>query len=152
MEKYKKQLILCTVKSTAFVLIFILLWIIFATPVLSGILPPGTVGANEEIQGLRWGIVTGFFTTMIFYTIRNIYLLRHPAKLEKNYISSNDERQKLINEKTGSTTSITVMALLVAGVMISGNYNVVVCKTLLFVILGMIVVYAGCSIYYRHKY
>lgn len=151
MEKYKKSLIHSAVQTTLLCILLIVVYILFESPALSGFLPSESDN-KEYASGLRLGALTGFLLITAFYMIRTIFVVHKPEKLQKMYIKTNDEREKLIKQKTGLATFIITLYCLLFALMVAASYSLAVCKTIVVIIYGMGLIYAGSNLYYRHKY
>jgi len=153
MEKYKKSLIHSAIRTSLLCILLIVIYLLLQFSALAGFLPQIPEGdTKNSVSFFRLGLVSGFVAVVAFYIIRTVNAIHKPEKLQKMYIRDNDERERLIKQKTGLSTCIITMFCLVFTVMIAASYNLLICETLVAVIYGMIFIFAGSNLYYRHKY
>lgn len=156
MEKYKKTLTRNVIRSALLCIFIMVLYMLvewMESSASAGFLPKLLDSPEKEkVFFFRLGLIAGLIFAALFYIIRTIHAIRNPEKLEKMYIKDNDEREKLIKQKTGLSTYVIALFCLTFAIAILASYNLVVCKTLIAVAYGMILIFAGCNFYYRRKY
>jgi uncharacterized BrkB/YihY/UPF0761 family membrane protein len=156
MEKYRKTLTRNVIRAALLCIFIMVLYVLvelIETSALAGFLPkPLDSPEKETIAFFRLGLISGLICVALFYIVRSIHAIRNPEKLEQMYIKDNDEREKLIKQKTGLSTYIITLFCLAFSIAVSASYNLVVCKTLIAAAYGMIFIFVGCNFYYRKKY
>jgi uncharacterized membrane protein len=121
-EKIRKRIIVM-----AFVLI-VLAVIYFMLPLIITELP----SIPDFIRGFHMGSFTAIELVLVFYIVRYIVSLRNEGALKKLYIEENDERTKMIMQKSGAIGMEICMAGLAIGTITAGFLD----KTVFFSLLG----------------
>ena len=103
------------------------------------------------LQGMLVGMFTAFFGGLVLQIARYVRALRSEERLRAVYIDENDERTRLIDEKTGGMGNNLLIAALVLGVMLSSYLNLTVAATLAGVLLFTAMLRGGLWIYYTCK-
>lgn len=123
---YKNKVIIKNFISIGIVLLGI------ASLTLSICMKMGIINSiNDFSNGFYTGTGGGLIGAGIATIIKNVILLRNEEKLKKAEIESNDERNKLIGQKTLSISAIIGFFIIYICLIISGFYNEVVFSTLL---------------------
>lgn len=99
-------------------------------------------------SGVSWGIGG----VMIFYVVRYRAALKDEEKLKKLYIEENDERQKLIDAKIGSSGIDILAMFLLLAMIISNFFNQTVFYTLFSTVIFIILVKFALKFYYNKKF
>lgn len=103
------------------------------------------------IQGMLVGMFAAFFGGLVLQIVRYIRALHSADKLRALYIDENDERTRLIDEKTGGMGMNLLIAALVLGVLLSSYLNLTVAATLAGVLLFAAMLRFGLWLYYTCK-
>jgi hypothetical protein len=151
MEKYRKSLIDSCVKLAVLFIILIITFLIFGTPLVSQSMQRVEF-SSKDMLSMTSGGVAGFTIAVICMITTWLRAIKNPQKLSAMYIKNNDERELLIQMKTGfSTYNISIYLLLIAAV-ISSRINSDICFTLFAVIAVMTLIYGASNVYYRKKF
>ena len=98
----------------------------------------------------------GLFEGLLFLGLLGIYkyskALKDEQMLKKLYIQEHDERKMMIKQKVGQSSLITIVLLLVMITCVSAYMDMVVTKTLICVIYGILFITLILKIYYSKKY
>ena len=105
----------------------------------------------DFIYGYQSGIIAGLLAMTVVYLIRYSRILKKPELLNKLYITEHDERNKAINEKSGSVGINIVMFGMMAASNVAGYFNMMVSATLVATTLFVAVVRIALKFYYRRK-
>lgn len=118
---------------------------------ITGILESETVESD-----IGNGFGTGICTAIIFFMAISIYkcssALKNEDKLKKLYIAETDERERLIYEKTNSSSFRTIIILLGLSEMIASFLSKTVFNTIFVIIIAIAFIQAAFKFYYRRKY
>lgn len=151
MEKYRKTLIHRSI-GMAILCILLIITSLFLPSLLAAWLPKFSVVVVQKIYDMSIGAVSGFVGTLISYIFLNIRAVRNSEKLQKRYIQDNDEREKLIAEKTGSSTFNLTACCLIFAMLIARSLNAIVFYTIFAILVGIVAIYLGSWAYYKRKY
>ena len=151
MEKYKKSLMDSCIKMVILCIFLIAAFLVFGTPLAIPILP--RMGySNKDMLSMTGASVVGFVAVFIYRIVSWLRTIKNPQKLSAMYIKTNDERELLIQQKTGFSTFVIVVYLLLMAAVISSRINSDICFTLFVVIIAMMVIYGASNLYYRKKF
>lgn len=118
---------------------------------ITGILESETVESD-----IGNGFGTGICTAIIFFMAISIYkcssALKNEDKLKKLYIAETDERERLIYEKTNSSSFRTIIILLGLSEMIASFLSKTVFNTIFVIIIAIAFIQVAFKFYYRRKY
>lgn len=103
-------------------------------------------------NGYMLGLLMGFDVSFVFCAITAIVKITNKEKLKAGYIKENDERMKMILEKTGSSNFMLDYLVLVIATVVSGYFNAMVSLTLIGVLFYYALSRVGKFVYYNHKY
>lgn len=146
MEKFRakiqKRVLLLSLSALVTGLVFILLQ--------SGLILEAPL-VPEFISGFNLGVFLGFEMILVFFTVRYFISLRNESMLKKLYIEENDERRKVIMEKTGAVGMIIFIILSAIGTVIAGFYDLTVFYTLMGTTVVSSLVRGVCKFYYHNK-
>lgn len=106
----------------------------------------------DFISGFQLGVFMGFELLLIIFTIKNILSLSSPEKLKKLYIEENDERKKLIKQKTGGVVIYIFIITIAFAALVAGYFNQLIFFTLLATLVFIELVMLALKIYYSKKY
>jgi len=151
MEKYKKSLIYSCIKLAILSALLIVVFLIFGTTLVIPSLPKMGY-SNKDMISMMGGGVVGFVAVEIYAIVSWLHTIKNPQKLNAMYIKTNDERELLIQQKTGFSTFVIVVYLLLMAAVISSRINSDICFTLFVVIIAMMVIYGASNLYYRKKF
>ena len=121
--------------------------------VLSGYLRPDDSRTHfgDYLAGFQLGGLVGIQGILIINIIRNVRALKDETRLKAMYIKEHDERTQLIWAKSGGTVMyVCAIALILAGI-VGGYYNPIVFFSLISAGVFLLLVKAGCKIYYSRK-
>ncbi|WP_438448660.1 hypothetical protein [Gorillibacterium sp. sgz5001074] len=108
--------------------------------------------AEDFVQGMQIGVFLGM-EVVLLYTISKLRsVLKSPEALKKMYIEENDERSKLIKLKSGAAGSAITLYSLAFGAVMSGFFDYRLSITLFGVLVFVLAVYAGTTLYYKRLY
>jgi len=151
MEKYKKSLIYSCIKMALLCALLIVAFLIFGTPLVNQFIP-SMPSSSKHASSMALGAVCGFVTVLIFGIISWLRTINNPQKLSAMYIKTSDERELLIQQKTGFSTFVIAIYLLLMAAVVSSRINSYIFFTLFAVIVVTMVIYGASNLYYRKKY
>ncbi len=144
MENFRKQAKKALIIYIAVLTAAIVLWVGFSV----------LEAAGGENNSSNFG--SGFCMGAIFFMAVNIArysaALKDDEKLKRLYISATDEREKLICEKSDSSSFKTILCIIVLAAMVASFYSDTVFYTLIAVMLTIMFIKAGFRFYYRRKF
>ena len=143
MEKFKKQIIVKIVICVVFV--------VLTAAVYAGMY---TLFANEDSfsAGYGMGFFAGLVVVVLAYAVRYGSILKDPEKLKKLYILENDERYRLIREKTASGSFTATVLILGLATAVATFFSTTVSCVLAGVIGVIAVIKMSFRFYYSRKY
>ncbi len=144
MEKYKKKIQIRTILMS-FVMIGLAVFY-FVFPIYRKALPQ----IPDFIRGFHTGAFVGVELAMVFFIVRFFVSLRTEESLKKLYIQENDERSKMILQKSGALGMGICMLGMAAGTVVAGFVNTTVFFSLLSALIFISLV-RGCIKIYYHK-
>jgi len=145
MEQFKKKLIVQQ-RYLSFGLLGLIAVFVFSLHHESA---PSAIG--HFIGGFQTGISITLAGAFLFLLYRTLAAIKDSDKLRKLYIFETDERILLIRQKSGSAGMNIVMYGLIIGAFIAGNFNDIVCLTLLGACIFVGLVRGFFKLYYRIK-
>jgi hypothetical protein len=107
--------------------------------------------ADTHALALSIGAMAGFGGIVIVLLCIYSRALRSEDYLQKLYIKETDERNILIQTKTGGSAMVIIIAALTVGIIISAFFSETVLFTLVAVFLFIALVVLLLKIYYNHK-
>lgn len=117
----------------------------------------GMVGAgdrnifSEFHQGFQFGLIVLVEIIFIYFTTRYAKILRKPEELKKLYYAENDERMRMIREKSGGyIIFICAIAILITAI-VAGYFNEIVFWTLVGCSLFLFITRKVLLLYYSQK-
>jgi len=110
------------------------------------------MNVSDFSRGVQLGIFVGIALVTLYYIGKLKNTLKNEDKLKKLYIEENDERRRLIQDKTGKTTTLIVLFSIPIAIVVAGFYSIVVLITLLVTLLFLILTTAFVKNYYNNKY
>ncbi len=122
----------------------ILLWVGFSVV--------EAVNGENNSSNFGSGFCAGAIVFMAVNILRYSAALKDDEKLKRLYISATDEREKLICEKSDSSSFKAILCIIVLSAMVASFYSDTVFYTLIGVMMTVIFVKAGFRFYYRRKY
>lgn len=150
MEEFRKQ-----VQKTLNVYRAILIAAIVILIVLNIIEIAAVLGEKSTIDlgnGFGTGVCASVITLMIINVCRYSAALKNDEKLKKLYILETDERERLIYEKTNSSSFRAVIILLGLAAMVASFFSKPIFYTIVAIIIAIAFVQAAFKFYYRRKY
>lgn len=143
MEKFRKQIIakiiICIVFAVLTAAVYAGMYVFFAKE-------------DSFSAGYGMGFFAGLIVVVLAYAARYGSVLKDPEKLKKLYILENDERSRLIREKTASgsfTASVLILGLATA---VATFFSATVSCVLAGVIGVIAVIKMSFKFYYDRKY
>lgn len=106
---------------------------------------------SEHILKFNIGFCIGILGSIIFDMAKYIVALKDESKLKKLYINENDERNKYINAKIGSSGMRIMLAVLAGCTVISGFINMTIFITLFCVLVFSILMIFILKLYYNKR-
>ena len=144
MENIRKQAKKTLIIYIAVLIASIVLWVFFNVVEIRG-------GENNSSNFGRVFCV-GEIAFMAVNIARYSAALKSDEKLKRLYISVTDEREKLICEKSDSSSFKAILCIIVLSAMVASFYSDTVFYTLIGVMMTIIFVKAGFRFYYRRKF
>lgn len=112
----------------------------------------GEKNTNDLSNGFGTGACGSIITLMIINIIRYSAALKNDEKLKKLYILETDERERLIYEKTNSSSFRAVIILLGLAAMVASFFSKPIFYTVVAIIVAIAFVQVAFKFYYRRKY
>lgn len=150
MEEFRKQ-----VKRTLNIYRAVLIAAIVILIVLNGIEITALLGektAADLGNGFGTGVCSSIITLMIINVCRYSAALKNDEKLKKLYILETDERERLIYEKSNSSSFRAVIILLGLAAMVASFFSKPIFYTIVAIIISIALIQAAFKFYYRRKY
>lgn len=144
MEEFRKQAKKTLNFYIAMLTAAIVLWGVFSAVEIAG-------GENNS-SNFGSGFCAGAIAFMAVNILRYSTALKSDEKLKRLYISATDEREKLICEKSDSSSFKAILCILVLSAMVASFFSDTVFYTLIAAMMVVIFVKAGFRFYYRRKY
>ncbi len=144
MENFRKQAKKALKFYIAVLAAAILLWV--------GLSAVEAFGGENNSSNFGSGFCAGVIAFMAVNILRYSTALKDDEKLKRLYIAATDEREKLICEKSDSSSFKAILCIIVLSAMAASFYSDTVFYTLIGVMMTVIFVKAGFSFYYRRKY
>ncbi len=144
MENFRKQARRTLKIYIAVLITAIVLWVVFTAVEAAG-------GANNSSNFGR-GFCVGAIAFMAVNIARYSAALKDDEKLKKLYIYATDEREKLICEKSDSSSFKAILCIIVLAAMVASFYSDTVFYTLISVMMTVMFVKAGFRFYYRRRF
>lgn len=146
MEKFRQKIQLKIILISLTVLSIAVAYLVL----LSGkIINPPSV--PDFIKGFNMGAFAGVQLTLAFFIVKYVVSLRKEASLKKLYIEQNDERRKLILQKTGDVGMTLGSIGFAVATIISGFFSETVFLTLLCATVFISLIRGACKLYYYKK-
>ena len=147
-NKFKKNLIIRLILLT--VLSFGI--IIFAVIQIANTSFIKSADSEDLMIGARIGGAVGGGSLLLFNIIRTILTLSNKAKLQKAFISENDERKKHIEYKYSKFAVECMTILLGVGLIISTFFNIIIFWTLYITLVAFALIVSIGKLYFNRKY
>lgn len=112
----------------------------------------GEKSTNDLSNGFGTGVCASIITLMIVNVSRYSTALKNDEKLKKLYILETDERERLIYEKSNSSSFRAVIILLGLAAMVASFFSKPIFYTIVAIIMAIAFVQAAFKFYYRRKY
>lgn len=112
----------------------------------------GEKSTNDLSNGFGTGVCASIITLMIVNVSRYSTALKNDEKLKKLYIMETDERERLIYEKSNSSSFRAVIILLGLAAMVASFFSKPIFYTIVAIIIAIAFVQAAFKFYYRRKY
>lgn len=146
MEKFKAKIqkrvfiLSLTAIFTAAVYLLLVSGLVVDTPSVPGF-----------VKGFNMGAFSGIELILVFFTVKYFVSMKNEDALKKLYIEENDERTKMIMEKTGAVGMLLFIIVSAIGAIVAGFFNQTVFYTLLgTTVLGSLI-RGACKLYYHIK-
>lgn len=146
MEKFKAK-----VQKRVLILSMTVLFIGAIYLLLVSGLVMNTPTVPDFIKGFNMGAFVGVELILVFFTVKYFFSMKNEDALKKLYIEENDERSKLILEKTGAFGMLMFIVLCAIGTIVAGFFNETVFYTLLGVTALGAIIRGACKLYYHIK-
>lgn len=144
MENFRKQVKKTLIIYIAVLAAAIVLWVGFNIV--------EAVGGVNNSSDFGMGFCAGAIVFMAVNILRYSAALKNDEKLKRLYIAATDEREKLICEKSDSSSFKTILCIIIISAMAASFYSDTVFYTLIAVMMTVIFVKAGFRFYYRRKF
>ena len=112
----------------------------------------GEKDTNDLSNGFGTGMCASIITLMIINVCRYSAALKNDEKLKKLYILQTDERERLIYEKSNSSSFRAVIILLGLAAMVASFFSKTIFYTVVAIIIAIAFIQAAFRFYYRRKY
>lgn len=106
----------------------------------------------DSARGFQLGALLGLELLLVLYGVRCLLSMRDDTALRKRYIWENDERRKMILQKTGSVGMLGCTLGLGTATVVAGFFSQTVFFTLLGATLFVSLVRGALKLYYMKKY
>ncbi len=110
-----------------------------------------TPSVPDFVRGFNMGAFSGVELVLVFFTVKYSVSMKNEAALKKLYIEENDERRKMIFQKTGAVGMTLFIILSAIGAIIAGFFN----QTVFFTLIGTTalgsLIRGVCKLYYHNK-
>ena len=143
MEKFRKQ-----------IKIKLVLYIVFAVLMAAAYMAVWLIYTDRDTfsAGYSSGFFSGIIAAVLVIVFRYGMVLKDPEKMKKLYVLENDERMRLIREKTASGSFTVSVSLLGFATVIATFFSRTVVCVLAAVIGGMVLTKVLFKFYYDRKY
>ena len=143
MEKFRKQIKIKLVLYIAFAVLmaaaYMAVWLIYTD-------------RDTFSAGYSSGFFSGIIAAVLVIVFRYGMVLKDPEKMKKLYVLENDERMRLIREKTASGSFTVSVSILGFATVIATFFSRTVVCVLAAVIGGMVLTKVLFKFYYDRKY
>jgi hypothetical protein len=146
MEKFKAK-----VQKRVLILSMTVLFIGVIYLILISGLVIDTPTVPDFIRGFNMGAFAGVELILVFFIVKYFVAMKKEDNLKKLYIEENDERSKLILEKTGAFGMLVFTILCAIGAIVAGFFDETVFYTLLCVTALSAIIRGACKLYYHMK-
>jgi hypothetical protein len=146
MEKFKikvQKRVTILALTTIFTFILYLL-------LVSGLLMD-TPSVPDFIKGFNMGAFCGVELVLVFFTVKFLGSMKNEATLKKLYIEENDERRKMIMEKTGAFGMVLFILISAIATIVAGFFDETVFYTLLGTTMLASLIRGAFKLYYFKK-
>lgn len=150
MEEFRKQ-----VQKTLNIYRAVLMAAIVILVVLNEIEITAVLGEKSMTDlssGFGTGVCSSIITLMIINVCRYSTALKNDEKLKKLYILETDERERLIYEKTNSSSFRAIIILLGFAAMVASFFSKPIFYTIVAIIVAIAFIQVAFKFYYRRKY
>ncbi len=133
------------------VLTAVLIGTVFITVLVLKLSGIAGVDSPFSVESLL-GILAGLTVVAVYRIRRYLTAMKTPEALKSLHIKESDERSLTISQKTGRSTLIAALTLLgIAGLILS-CINQTAFYTIGAVLIALLILYLGFSLYYSRKY
>jgi|LSQX01.2.fsa_nt_gb uncharacterized membrane protein len=143
MEKYRARIKKRLVVMSITILVVVAMYLVFS--LYRGSLPP----IPDFIKGFHAGAFVGVAFMLMFLVGKYFMCLRKEESLRKLYIEENDERTKMIMQKSGAIGMVICMIGLAIATIVAGFLDKTVFLSLLGALLFISLVRGFIKIYYH---
>ncbi|MDE6763682.1 MAG: hypothetical protein K2J73_08400 [Oscillospiraceae bacterium] len=150
MEEFRKQVQKTLNIYRAVLMAAIVILVVLNVIEMSAIL--GEESTNDLSNGFGTGVCASVITLMIINVCRYSAALKNDEKLKKLYILETDERERLIYEKTNSSSLRAVIILLGLAAMVASFFSKPIFYTIIAIIIAIAFVQVVFKLYYRRKF
>ncbi|MBP7176611.1 MAG: hypothetical protein KBA53_10435 [Thermoclostridium sp.] len=146
MEKFKvkvqKRVMILALTAISIAAVYLLLvsGLVIATPSIPGF-----------IKGFHMGSFLGVELILVFFTVKYLTAMKNEATLKKLNIEENDERTRMIMEKTGGVGMIVFVIASAIAAIVAGFFNETVFYTLLAATAAASLIRGACKLYFYRK-
>lgn len=113
-------------------------------------------GNDNHIASFLYGASAGAFAGLLAVILKFILkynsIIKDENKLKLSYIEENDERERLIRDKIGTTSGYIVFSVTLIAAIISTYINITVALSFYIVILFISITYGITKYYYKSKF
>lgn len=151
MEKFKRSL----KKRIKILYIFGVISIILV--LITGIWGYNNSSGNDNhvasfLYGASAGAFAGLLAVILKFILKYNSIIKDENKLKLSYIEENDERERLIRDKIGTTSGYIVFSGTLIAAIILTYINITVALSLYMVILFISIIYGITKYYYKSKF
>lgn len=104
---------------------------------------------TNTMLGFQTGLCTSWMVMMLIGIWKIAQAMKDEKKCKMMYIEEHDERQKMIQLKTGRTAVVIGLCVMILAVYVSGFFSEIVFTTLIVVLTCFSLLVVGVKIYYN---
>lgn len=108
--------------------------------------------SDGALEGFPIGLLTGIMVLLIMKVIQYSIAIKNDTKLRKLYNMENDERKRIIKEKSGANVVIFSSIIIIFVAIILGHYSKTIFLTLVGCAFFLLLVSISLKLYYSKKY
>lgn len=142
MEEFRKKVSMRVSIITVITVIYLVLYFLFMK----------YLKIDDRVVGFIVGSVIGIVSILCFFSIKYRKALKNEYEFKKLYNYENDERRKLIKEKTSKITLMVTFFSLPIFATIFGANNELVFKIIVGIFFYILIVFGILKVYFMKKF